>query len=65
VNFPHIHYDPNWTVEGVNAYAQCRCGARRTRRAFTNLAGPTKRGWPALVNRHGMPVPDSGWQVMP
>lgn len=58
----HIHRDPNYQVEGVNVYYQCKCGARRTRLAYSNLMGPVKSGWPGLIDSHGYGVSDSGWK---
>jgi hypothetical protein len=58
----HVHRDPDYRLSGVNVYMQCRCGARRMRRGYRTLAGPTAQGWPALVDRHGFPVDDTGWR---
>lgn len=57
----HIHRDPNWVRRGANAYYECRCGRRRVREVLINVASPVDPGWPALYNRHGMPVIDTGW----
>jgi hypothetical protein len=61
--WPHFHSDPNWQLRGVHVYYKCICGAKRVRRAYNNLNGPVESGWPRLVNSHGMPRNDSGWQV--
>lgn len=61
--WPHFHDDPHWRVRYVHAYYQCRCGARRVRRAYVNQDGPVEAGWPDLVDSHGYPVDDSGWVV--
>lgn len=57
----HVHRDPNWQSNGIHAYYQCRCGARRVRRVSQTMHGPMDHGWPSLTDRHGMPVTDSGW----
>jgi hypothetical protein len=59
----HRHYDPDWRRENVHDYFECRCGARRVRRAFANLDGPLTRPgwWPLLVDEHGRHLDDSGW----
>lgn len=61
MKFPHFHRDPDWQA-GTHAYYQCRCGARRTRRLYSNLDGPERAGWPMLRDSHGMPVNDTGWK---
>ena len=58
----HFHWDPDWQVTGANAYHECRCGARRVRRLSNRTFSPVTPGWPSLVDRHGMPRFDSGWQ---
>lgn len=63
VQLPHLlHRDSSWQVRGIHAYYQCRCGARRVKRVVTNLAGPIDAGWPRLLDAHGRPTTDSGWQ---
>ncbi len=59
--FPHIHWDRRWEERGLFVYYQCRCGARRIRRAFLNWDGPAEPGWPPLRDKHGREVFDSGW----
>lgn len=61
MKWPHFHSDPNWQAGMVHAYYQCSCGARRVRRLYTNMNGPTEQGWPRLVNSHGMQINDTGW----
>lgn len=58
----HAHHDPDYRLIGVNVYYICRCGARRVRRAYSTLLGPIASGWPRLVDRHGFPRDDSGWE---
>jgi len=61
--FPHLfHRDRHWTVQGVFAYHQCRCGARRTVRLDTRIYGPVDPGWLEPRDRHGLLVMDSGWK---
>lgn len=59
----HIHRDPDHMVIGANVYYLCKCGAKRVRRAYSNLAGPVDVGWPGLRDKHGFPVDDTGWQT--
>lgn len=61
MKWPHFHSDPNWRVVGANAYYECRCGARRVRRAYSNLGSPVEPGWPRMADSHGMPRNDTGW----
>jgi hypothetical protein len=56
------HRDPDWQSDGIHAYYQCRCGARRVRRVNARMSGPVERGWPQLTDRHGLPVFDTGWR---
>lgn len=58
---PHFHRDPDWRSTGIHAYYLCKCGARRVRMVSLTMDGPVERGWPRLVDRHGMPVADTGW----
>lgn len=61
----HLHRDPNWQQHGIHRYDQCRCGARRTMRAYASIAGPSRADWPSLVDRHGVERDSSGWQPEP
>ena len=61
----HVHRDPDWQVQGVHRYEQCRCGARRASRAFSTLDGPSRADWPTLRDRHGVWRDSSGWQPEP
>lgn len=61
----HLHHDPNYTVDAVHRYDECRCGARRTTWIAVNLIGPTRADWPPLVDRHGFYRQSSGWQPEP
>jgi len=65
MRWPHFHRDPDWQVDGANRYRQCRCGARRVTRAYATIVGPSRRGWPSLVDRHGVPRNSSGWVPEP
>ena len=60
MKWPHFHSDPNWQAD-LHAHYQCSCGARRTRRLYSNIDGPGWAGWPGLYDSHGMPVNDTGW----
>jgi len=62
LRLPHFHDDPDWQAD-LHAYYECRCGARRTRRLYSNIDGPERPGWPRLSDRHGMPINDTGWVV--
>ena len=63
MKLPHLCWDRDWQADGIFACYQCRrCGARRTRRITLRSTGPVQAGWPAPVDRHGMPVMDTGWQ---
>lgn len=57
----HFHRDPDFQLVGCWLYYECKCGARRVRRAYYNLMGPSKPGWPLTRNKHGQPVDDTGW----
>ena len=61
VSWFHIHWDRDWVAKGGFALYECRCGARRTMRLNRNYWGPVPPGWPPLLDRHHMPVADSGW----
>jgi len=61
MRWPHFHSDPNWQVRNVHRYFECKCGARRVARAYSNLDGPVEQGWPDMVDSHGQPTNDSGW----
>lgn len=63
MKLPHLfHRDRHWQQRGLYVYYQCRCGARRVRRAVLNHHGPVEPGWPPLADRHGQPVNDTGWR---
>ena len=57
----HRHRDPAWQQRDVHRYYECRCGAKRVTRAFSNLDGPSDPAWPPLRDLHGQMVMDSGW----
>lgn len=61
----HVHYDRQWTSNGLHDYAQCRCGARRVRRRSWSVAGPVTGGWPVLADKHGLDIGDTGWKPRP
>jgi len=61
----HIHRDPDWQVEGIHRYDECRCGARRTTRYYSNLEGPSRPDWPSRRDEHGVWPDSSGWQRQP
>lgn len=66
MKLPHLfHRDPNPEQIGVLRYHQCRCGARRVARAYSNIMGVGACGWPRLIDSHGRPVWDSGWHKPP
>ncbi|PZR55251.1 hypothetical protein DNL40_02450 [Xylanimonas oleitrophica] len=48
----HLHWPTGWEYEGVWAYAECRCGARRTARHWVRVLGPVRPGWP---------IPEDAW----
>jgi hypothetical protein len=56
------HSDPTWQIIGCHRYEQCRCGARRTSRAYSNLMGPVAADWPDQCDSHGQYRDSSGWQ---
>ena len=59
----HLHWDFGWRTDGTRAYYQCRCGARRVRRLpEAAMWVPQQPGWPALVDRHGRSIADTGWK---
>ena len=65
MKLPHlVHRDPHWRIIGVHRYYQCKCGARRVMRAYSNLMGPVDPGWPDLFDKHGQFLDDSGWVRM-
>jgi hypothetical protein len=64
LRWPHFHSDPDWKIVNCHRLFECRCGARRTRRAYLNIMGPIHPGWPDTMDRHGVDHNDSGW-VMP
>jgi len=65
MRWPHFHSDPNYQLDGCHYYYVCKCGARRITEAYSNLYGPPKPGWGALLqNRHGEWKHDSGWLIL-
>jgi hypothetical protein len=58
----HRHRDDDWQARGAWRYDECSCGARRVRRLYSNFMSPVEGDWPRPVDRHGMPVHDTGWQ---
>jgi hypothetical protein len=63
MRLPHlVHRDRNWQLDGLYAYYQCRCGARRVRWVVRSLYGPGRDGWPELADQHGRQVDDTGWR---
>lgn len=63
--WPHFHSDPNWKIENCHALYECECGARRTRRAYSNITGPVLTGFPDTFDSHGVYRMDSGWVLPP
>lgn len=61
----HIHRDYDYQVVNVHRYEQCRCGARRTSRHYSNMDGPVACGWPDTRDRHGELQWTSGWVAPP
>jgi hypothetical protein len=59
----HIHIAETSQILNVWRCDQCRCGARRTRQAYTNLLGRVPTGWPVPEDRPGM-LEDSGWRYL-
>lgn len=57
----HVHRDRHWYMDGIYALYHCRCGARRVRWVNRKMAGPVPVGFPALRDKHGRPVTDTGW----
>lgn len=58
---PHFHSDPDYRRVNVHYLYECRCGAKRTRRAYSNIDGPIHPDWPSTTDRHGTYRMDSGW----
>lgn len=58
----HWHRDRNWQTDGIHAFYECRCGARRVRWVNLRIGAPLPAGWPGLSDKHGRDVTDSGWK---